>query len=82
MQEARAYSEVKKFGTDDIKEIALNIIKLPKVNTNRPRIVVITQGCDPVIVVQGRQLKYFQYCHVCMRITHTIFIHTMFNFSN
>jgi adenosine kinase len=55
--EARAFSEVQKFGTDDIKEIALNILKLPKVNTQRPRLVVITQGCDPVIVVQATEAE-------------------------
>ena len=30
---------------------------MPKVNTQRPRIVVFTQGCDPVIVVEGKILS-------------------------
>lgn len=36
--------------TEDIKEIALKIANLPKVNTARPRIVVFTQGAEDTIV--------------------------------
>lgn len=37
----------------DRKEIAKKISALPKENTKRPRIVVITQGADPTIVFDG-----------------------------
>ena len=39
--------------TTDRKEIAKKIAAWPKENASRPRIVVITQGADPVIVVKG-----------------------------
>lgn len=51
--EALAYSESHELGTKDITEIAKRIANLPKENTSRPRIVVITQGTDPTIVVTG-----------------------------
>lgn len=47
--EAEAFSENQGFGTKDRKEIALKAAALPKV-IERPRIVIITQGKDPVIM--------------------------------
>ena len=50
--EAEAFSENQGFGTSDRKEIALKAAALPKVS-KRPRVVIITQGKDPVIKVEN-----------------------------
>lgn len=50
--EAEAFSENQGFGTKDRKEIALKATALPKV-TKRPRVVIITQGKDPVIMAEN-----------------------------
>lgn len=43
----------------DLKEIALKIAQLPKQNENKQRIVVITQGFLPVLVVnEGKLLEF------------------------
>ena len=47
--------------TEDLKEIALKMSKLPKVNESRPRTVVITHGKEPAIVVKGNS-KLFLTC--------------------
>ena len=52
-QEAETFSTEQKFGTTDIKEIALKAAALPKENTKRPRMVVFTQGELEVVVAQG-----------------------------
>lgn len=49
--EALAYAEGHGLNTTDIAEIAKHIAQLPKVNSSRPRIVVITQGTDDTIVI-------------------------------
>ena len=49
--EAEAFSENQGFNTKDRKEIALKAAALPKV-TKRPRVVIITQGKDPVIMAK------------------------------
>lgn len=36
---------------DDVKAIATAISVLPKTNTNKPRVVIITQGTEPTVVV-------------------------------
>lgn len=57
--EAAAFGEAIKAGTTDLKEIALKAAALPKRFTERPRMVVFTQGKDPVIVVQDGKIKEF-----------------------
>ncbi|EQL31979.1 adenosine kinase [Blastomyces dermatitidis ATCC 26199] len=47
--EALSYSESHGWGITDVEEIAKKMATLPKKNTNRPRIVIITQGTDPTI---------------------------------
>lgn len=47
------------FQTEDLKEIAKKVAALPKENEKRQRIVVVTHGKDPTIVVQG---MYVQVC--------------------
>lgn len=48
--EALAYQEAHDLKTTDITEIAKHLAVLPKHNTKRPRVVVITQGTHPTIV--------------------------------
>ncbi|OJD12243.1 hypothetical protein AJ78_07127 [Emergomyces pasteurianus Ep9510] len=47
--EALSYSESHGWGITDIQEIAKKMAALPKKNTKRPRIVIITQGTEPTI---------------------------------
>ncbi|KAL1957685.1 hypothetical protein VTO42DRAFT_5662 [Malbranchea cinnamomea] len=47
--EALAFSESHSWGITDIPEIAKKIATLPKKNTQRSRIVIITQGTEPTI---------------------------------
>ncbi|RPA87247.1 Ribokinase-like protein [Ascobolus immersus RN42] len=49
--EALSYAEANGLETKDIAEIAKSIAKLPKVNEKRQRVVVITQGTEPTVVV-------------------------------
>jgi adenosine kinase len=57
--EAIAYAENHDFGTKDVKEIALKIAALPKVNQSRPRLVVFTQGTESTIVIEnGKATEY------------------------
>ncbi|CAG8510895.1 4129_t:CDS:2 [Acaulospora colombiana] len=48
--EAEAFAVSENWKTNDLKEIVLKIAQLPKVNTKRPRVVIITQGSQPTIV--------------------------------
>lgn len=49
--EAAAYAESHGLETTDVVEIAKHVAKLPKVNTQRPRTVVFTQGTQPTVTV-------------------------------
>lgn len=51
--EAAAYAEAQGLSVDakDVVAIAKEVAKLPKVNTQRPRTVVFTQGVDPTVTV-------------------------------
>lgn len=50
--EAVAYGEANGFGTDSVEAIALKIAALPKASGVRGRVVVITQGKEPVVVAK------------------------------
>lgn len=57
--EALALSKAQGFETEDLKEIALKIASLPKINEKRPRVVVITHGSEPTIVAsEGKISEY------------------------
>jgi len=58
-KEYLAFAKAAKLGTEDMKEVAKKIASLSKVNKQRKRTVVITQGPDPVIVSQDGELKEF-----------------------
>lgn len=47
--EARAYAESHEWNTDDVVEIAKKLAQLPKKNTSRPRVAIVTQGTLPTI---------------------------------
>ena len=43
-----------------MKTIAKHLSELPKKNAQRPRVVVITQGSDPTVLVTKGEIKEFQ----------------------
>lgn len=47
--EARAYSKSHQWDTDDVVEIAKKLAQLPKKNTSRPRVAIVTQGTLPTV---------------------------------
>lgn len=58
--EALAYAESHGLETKDIKEIAKHLAALPKVNKNRERVAIITQGTHPTIVAEnGKEVQEF-----------------------
>jgi len=57
--EAATYGEVFNLGTTNVREIAKRIAMLPKANGSRSRLVIITQGADPVVCVQNGQVLEF-----------------------
>jgi adenosine kinase len=48
--EAISYAQSHDLKTENIEEIAVALAKLPKANSKRERVVIITQGLDPTIV--------------------------------
>jgi len=57
--EALSYAESHGLETKDIKEIAKHLAALPKANTKRERVAVITQGTDPTIVAANGEVKEY-----------------------
>ncbi|XP_058771143.1 adenosine kinase 2-like [Vicia villosa] len=57
--EARTYSKVHGWETDNVEEIALKLSQLPKANEARKRITVITQGADPVCVAKDGKVTLY-----------------------
>lgn len=55
--EALAYAESHGIESTDITTIAKAIAVLPKANTARPRVVIITQGLDDTIVVTANKFE-------------------------
>uniref|UniRef100_A0A1B6DN45 Adenosine kinase n=1 Tax=Clastoptera arizonana TaxID=38151 RepID=A0A1B6DN45_9HEMI len=62
--EAAEFASEQGLGVKDLHEIAIKISELPKQNTSRPRIVIITQGTNPVILCQGGKTKEFPVVHL------------------
>lgn len=50
---ALSFAEENDFQTTEICEIARKLCLLPKVNSNKPRVVVVTQGCEATVVARG-----------------------------
>jgi len=57
--EALTFAESFNLGTKDISKIALAISMLPKENGSKGRLVIITQGADPVVAVSNGQVLTF-----------------------
>ncbi|XP_033469153.1 adenosine kinase isoform X3 [Epinephelus fuscoguttatus] len=57
--EAAAFAKALDFETKDLKEIAKKTQALPKVNTKRQRVVVLTHGKDDTVMAQGDKIKTF-----------------------
>jgi len=43
----------------DLKEVALKVAALERKGSTKPRMVVITQGCDPTIIAQNGKVEEF-----------------------
>jgi len=57
--EAAAFGNAQGWEDQDLREIALKISALPKVNTKRSRVVIITHGSEPTIVAtEGKVTEY------------------------
>ncbi|XP_045500357.1 adenosine kinase [Colias croceus] len=56
--EADAFAKAFDISETNVKDIALKIAALPKQNEARPRVVVITQGKEPVILVEGTKVTF------------------------
>ncbi|KAM3340277.1 adenosine kinase 2 [Capsicum galapagoense] len=57
--EARTFSRVHGWETDNVEEIALKISQWPKASGTHKRITVITQGADPVVVAEDGKVTLF-----------------------
>nr|CAD7261501.1 unnamed protein product [Timema shepardi] len=57
--EAEAFAKQLNFETTDLSEIALKITQLPKLNTKRKRIVIITNGSKPVLLAKDGIVNEF-----------------------
>ncbi|XP_006824957.1 uncharacterized protein LOC100371695 isoform X2 [Saccoglossus kowalevskii] len=58
--EAATFSKEQNFETENVKEIALKMCSLPKKNDKKSRIVVITQGTDPVLVAKDGNVTEYE----------------------
>jgi adenosine kinase len=57
--EAAAFGEKQGYKDQSVEGVATEIAKLPKTNTKRPRVCIITQGKDDTVVVKdGKVTKY------------------------
>ncbi|KAH8372306.1 hypothetical protein KR093_010997, partial [Drosophila rubida] len=45
---------------EDLREIGKRLVGLKKLNESRPRIAILTQGCDPVLLIQHDSIDEFE----------------------
>jgi len=57
--EAMAFGDKQGYSSKTVAGIATKIANLPKANSARPRVVVITQGADPTLVASGQEVQEF-----------------------
>lgn len=57
--EAEAFATAQGWEDKDMKEIGKKMLALPKQNSNRPRIVVLTQGHLPVLLIQENSIEEY-----------------------
>jgi len=62
--EAYTFAEVNNWKTKDLSEIALKLSHFEKKNSNKVRLVIITQGPNPVLVTSSdsQQVQQFSVC--------------------
>ena len=58
--EAKCFADTNKIEYTSLKDVAVAISKWNKINTKRPRISIVTQGKDPILVAssEGLQLEF------------------------
>lgn len=57
--EAKQFAKENNFETENLREIGLKMTKLTKLNVTRKRIAIITQGCDPVLLIENDTITEF-----------------------
>jgi len=58
--EAHAFATAQGWPADEnLREIGKRLVNLHKLNTSRPRIAILTQGCDPVLLIQHDSVQEF-----------------------
>lgn len=57
--EALTFAKEQNFETENLKEIGFKMQSLPKVNDKRKRVVVLTQGHDPVLLFENGTVREF-----------------------
>lgn len=57
--EMGAWAEHNGMDTKDLKEVALKIASIERKGSKKPRMVIITQGCDPTIIAQNGKVEEF-----------------------
>ncbi|XP_077299298.1 adenosine kinase 2 isoform X1 [Arctopsyche grandis] len=55
--EMKAFSQEFSLNVENMSDIALKISELPKKNPEKPRVVIITQGCDPVLIAKNKLVQ-------------------------
>lgn len=53
----KAFTQEFSLNVEKMSDIALKISELPKKNPEKPRVVIITQGCDPVLIAKNKQVQ-------------------------
>jgi len=57
--EAEMFAKEQDFGTENLKEIGRKISQLPKLNQKRERVVILTQGHNPVLLFEKGTVREF-----------------------
>lgn len=52
-----AFAKETSLNTENMHEIALKVSNLPKKNEKHGRVVIITQGCDPVLIAKDNKVQ-------------------------
>lgn len=53
--EAKCFADTNKLEYSSLKDVAVQISKWKKVNTKRPRVAIITQGKDPILIAISKE---------------------------
>jgi adenosine kinase len=57
--EALTFAKEQNFGTENLKEIGFKLVTLSKKNEARKRVVILTQGHDPVLLFENDKVREF-----------------------